>query len=184
MIVKATKLPGLLVIEPAVHRDRRGGFIETYHAKRYREIGIGHDFVQDNYSYSRRGVLRGLHYQNNYPQGKLVFVLLGEVYDVAVDLRPESSTFGDWYAEILSKENHRQLYIPPRFAHGFLVLSSTAHVVYKCTEFYRPDSERSLRWNDPEIGINWPQRSPLLSEKDALAPFLASFEKDNCVARS
>lgn len=140
--------------------------METWNLRRYREAGILLDFVQDNISFSRRGTLRGLHFQNPGAQGKLLHVLQGEVFDVAVDIRRTSSTFGKWHGLILSAENKRQFYIPPGFAHGFAVLSETALFQYKCTDFYIPSCEVTLQWNDPEVGIQWPVDSPLLSEKD------------------
>jgi dTDP-4-dehydrorhamnose 3,5-epimerase len=166
MIVKETPLPGLLVIEPRVFRDDRGFFWETHHASRYAEAGIADPFVQDNVSRSTRGTLRGLHYQLKRPQGKLVWVVHGEVFDVAVDIRNSSPTFGKWFGLRLSGEEPKQLYIPPGFAHGFCVLSESADFAYKCTTFYSPDDERGIIWSDPEIGINWPIAEPLLSAKD------------------
>ena len=157
--IKVTKAPidGLYIIEPTVHGDSRGYFMETYNQKDMEEAGLTMTFVQDNESMSSKGVLRGLHYQKQYPQGKLVRVIGGEVFDVAVDLRKESSTFGQWYGEILSAENKKQFYISPGFAHGFLVLSDVARFCYKCTDFYHPGDEGGLAWNDPQIGIKWPK---------------------------
>lgn len=175
MKVHPTGLAGVLLVEPLVHADGRGHLIETWHEARYREAGIDLPFVQDNQSRSCRGVLRGLHYQIERPQGKLVRVVSGEVYDVAVDLRHSSATFGRWLGVELSETNHYQLWIPPGFAHGFYVLSESADVAYKCTELYAPEFERTLRWDDPEIGIAWPLidgRRPLLSTRDAAAPGL------------
>ena len=166
MIVKETPLPGLLVIEPRVFRDDRGFFWETHHASRYAEAGIADPFIQDNASRSTRGTLRGLHYQLERPQGKLVWVVRGEVFDVAVDIRKSSPTFGKWFGLRLSGEEPKQLYIPPGFAHGFCVLSDSADFVYKCTNLYAPDDERGIRWNDPDIGIEWPIAQPLFSDKD------------------
>jgi dTDP-4-dehydrorhamnose 3,5-epimerase len=160
-------IPGLLLIEPKVFGDARGFFFESWNRERYRQAGLGLDFVQDNISFSRRGTLRGLHFQNPNPQGKLVQVLEGEVFDVAVDLRRSSATFGKWHAVVLSGETKHQFYIPPGFAHGFVVLSETALFFYKCTEFYSPKDEMTILWNDPEIGIAWPVSEPVLSEKDA-----------------
>ena len=148
---------GLCVITPALHGDERGYFMETYNLREMREAGLDHDFVQDNQSMSVKGVLRGLHFQKRYPQTKLVRVIRGEVFDVAVDLRTGSGTFGRWHGELLSAENRRQLLIPRGFAHGFLVLSDTAEFCYKCDDFYHPDDEGGLAWNDPEIGIAWPK---------------------------
>jgi dTDP-4-dehydrorhamnose 3,5-epimerase len=166
MIVKETPLPGLLVIEPRVFRDDRGFFWETHHAHRYAEAGIAESFVQDNASRSTRGTLRGLHYQLERPQGKLVWVVRGEVFDVAVDIRKSSPTFGKWFGLRLSGEEPKQLYIPPGFAHGFCVLSDSADFVYKCTNLYAPDDERGILWNDSDIAIEWPLVEPRLSDKD------------------
>ena len=156
--IKVTKAPieGLYVIEPTVHGDARGYFMETYNKQDMQEAGLDMVFVQDNQSMSKKGVLRGLHFQKQYPQGKLVRVFEGAVFDVAVDLRKDSPTYGQWYGEILSAENKKQFYISEGFAHGFLVLSDTATFCYKCTDFYHPGDEGGLAWNDPAIGINWP----------------------------
>jgi len=165
-----TALPGVLVVEPTVFGDGRGFFLETWRASRYRDAGIGLPFVQDNHSRSRRGTLRGLHYQIERPQGKLIGVVSGEVYDVAVDLRRSSPSFGQWVGVVLSADSHRQLWIPPGFAHGFLATSDVADVTYKCTEGYAPAHDRTLRWDDPDLGIAWPLppgASPTLSPKDA-----------------
>jgi dTDP-4-dehydrorhamnose 3,5-epimerase len=162
-----TGIPGLVVIEPDVFSDQRGFFIETWSRDRYREAGVREDFVQDNLSFSRRGVLRGLHFQNPKPQGKLVYVLQGEVFDVAVDIRRGSPTFGQWYGVILSADNKRQLYVPPGFAHGFCVTSEMALFAYKCTNLYDPNAEGVIAWNDPDLGIDWPVDDPELSAKDA-----------------
>jgi dTDP-4-dehydrorhamnose 3,5-epimerase len=167
MKVLTCNISGLLIIEPTVFGDARGFFLETWNLLRYREAGIAEDFVQDNVSFSRRGILRGLHSQNPKPQGKLLEVLQGEVFDVAVDIRRSSPTFGKWHGLVLSGENKRQFYVPPGFAHGFAVLSETALFHYKCTEFYSPKDEMALRWDDPDIGIKWPLKDPLLSERDA-----------------
>lgn len=172
MNVVLTKLPGVLLIEPRVFTDDRGYFLETYHASRYAEAGIGGGFVQDNLSHSVRGVLRGLHYQHPSAQGKLVLVLEGEVFDVAVDIRPDSPTFRQWFGVTLSSDNNRQCYIPPGYAHGFVVTSEWAKVCYKCTTFYQPKDEGSILWNDPELGIDWPISAPVLSPKDEAAPRL------------
>lgn len=167
MKIISTSVPDVKVIEPKVFGDQRGFFLETYQQDRYRdEAGIDLPFVQDNYSRSGRGVLRGLHLQKTRPQGKLVRVVRGEVFDVAVDLRPESPTFKQWVGEILSESNYKQLWVPPGFAHGFLVLSTHADFEYKCTDYYYPDDEICLAWNDPEIGIEWPTDNPTLSAKD------------------
>lgn len=170
MRVQPTALADVLLIEPVVRADERGFFLETWHEGRYRDAGVGPGFVQDNHSRSVQGVLRGLHYQIAHPQGKLVRVTVGEVYDVAVDLRRSSPTFGRWVGVVLSEENHRQLWVPPGFAHGFYTLSATADLLYKCTDYYAPEHDRTLRWDDPTVGIAWPLREgqpPLLSPKDA-----------------
>ena len=175
--IKVTRLPieGLCVIEPTVHGDSRGYFMETYNQNDMREAGLDMVFVQDNQSMSTRGVLRGLHYQKQYPQGKLVRVISGEVFDVAVDLRPGSATYGKWHGELLSAENKKQFYIPEGCAHGFYVLSDTAEFCYKVTDFYHPNDEGGIRWDDPDIGVQWPLLKDvpvLLSEKDKVQPFL------------
>ncbi|HWQ90341.1 MAG TPA: dTDP-4-dehydrorhamnose 3,5-epimerase [Clostridia bacterium] len=167
MKVIRCELEGLLILEPDVFGDARGFFMELWNQRRYREAGITADFVQDNLSLSRRGILRGLHFQNPGAQGKLVSVLQGEVFDVAVDLRRRSPTFKKWHATTLSGDNKRQFFVPAGFAHGFLVLSDTALFHYKCTEFYSPKHELAIRWNDPDIGIQWPVANPVLSEKDS-----------------
>ncbi len=172
MNIIQTEIPGVLIIEPRVFGDERGYFMETWQQQRYAEAGMPEQFVQDNISFSRRGILRGLHYQHPQGQGKLVYVLQGEVFDVAVDVRAESPHFGRWAGAMLSAENKRQFYIPPGFAHGFCVTSETALFAYKCTEFYNPAVEGCVRWDDPEIGITWPITSPTLSGKDSTAPFL------------
>jgi len=178
MNVVKTKLDDCVVIEPKVFGDERGFFLETFHADRYAEIaGITVPFVQDNHSRSSNAVLRGLHYQKSKPQGKLVRVVRGEVYDVAVDIRQGSPTFGQWEAVILSEENKRQFWVPPGFAHGFLVLSGTADFEYKCTEYYDPSDEGSIVWNDPDIDISWPISNPVLSNKDKNAATLADLSK-------
>lgn len=173
-----TALPGVLILEPKVFGDARGFFLESWNRQTMAERGLDLDFVQDNHSRSARGVLRGLHYQLENPQGKLVRVSHGAVFDVAVDVRRSSPHFGKWVGVELSGENHRMLWIPPGFAHGFVVLSDTADFLYKCTTPYHPASDRSLRWNDPAIGIAWPDTGgdPLLSAKDAAAPLLAAAE--------
>jgi dTDP-4-dehydrorhamnose 3,5-epimerase len=173
MKVITTQLPGVVLIEPKLFGDARGFFLETFNAQRYAEMaGIQEAFVQDNQSFSAKGVLRGLHFQRQFPQGKLVYVTSGAVFDVAVDIRQDSPTFKQWVGVTLTAENHQQFYVPPGFAHGFCVLSETAHFHYKCTDYYHPEDEGSLRWNDPEVQIEWPLDSPLLSAKDATAPFL------------
>jgi len=166
MNVVTCDIPGLLVIEPKVFGDARGFFFENWSERRYREAGIDARFVQDNLSLSRQGILRGLHFQNPNGQGKLVCVLQGEVFDVAVDLRRSSPTFGRWHGTSLSADNKRQFFIPPGFAHGFYVVSETALFHYKCTDYYAPQSELTLRWDDPDLAIAWPGANPLLSEKD------------------
>lgn len=166
MKVIKTRLPGVLAVEPVVFGDARGFFMETWHKDRYLEAGLPAVFVQDNVSFSTRGVLRGLHFQNPNAQGKLVYVLHGEIFDVAVDIRVGSPTFGHWVGMILSSDNKRQLYVPEGFAHGFCVTSETALVAYKCTDFYNPRAEGGIIWNDPDIGIAWPCDNPVLSEKD------------------
>jgi dTDP-4-dehydrorhamnose 3,5-epimerase len=164
--VVPTDLPEVLVIEPQVHVDGRGFFVETYHAERYRQHGICAPFVQDNHSRSVRGTLRGLHLQVRRPQGKLVRVIEGEVFDVAVDVRRGSPTFGRWIGVELTAENYKQVYIPPGYAHGFCVLSPIAQVEYKCTDFYDPGGELGVAWNDPALAIVWPVNDPLLSARD------------------
>jgi dTDP-4-dehydrorhamnose 3,5-epimerase len=172
--VQKTKLEGVVIIEPKVFGDERGFFLESYHETRYREqAGIKETFVQDNHSRSSKGVLRGLHFQKTKPQGKLVSVSQGEVFDVAVDINPASNTYKQWVGVTLSATNHIQFYVPPGYAHGFLVLSDTADFQYKCTDFYDPSDEGCVRWDDPEIGIEWPiDGEPRLSEKDAGADLL------------
>ncbi len=167
MNILTTKLPGVLIIEPVVFRDERGWFLETYHAPKYQNGGIPLSFVQDNCSLSVRGTLRGLHAQLSRPQGKLVRVIKGEIFDVAVDIRPDSPTFASWESVLLTAENFKQLYVPPGFAHGFCVLSDIAEVEYKCTDVYVPGDEIAIAWNDEQIGIDWPMASPILSQKDA-----------------
>jgi dTDP-4-dehydrorhamnose 3,5-epimerase len=167
MKVQTTELQGVLIIEPEVHSDSRGYFLETYNSSAFAAAGIRDQFVQDNHSQSKQGVLRGLHYQKSKPQGKLVRVLLGEIFDVVVDLRPESSTYGKWSGFNLSAKEKKAIWIPKGFAHGFYTLSETADVVYKVTEFYAPGDERALKWDDPDLAILWPlQGEPILSEKD------------------
>ncbi len=173
MKITPTEIPEVLVIEPDVHGDARGFFMETWHARKYAELGLGVPFVQDNHSRSRRGVLRGLHYQLHQPQGKLVRVVTGRVFDVAVDIRKGSPTFGRWVGIELSEGNHRQFYVPPGFAHGFCVLSESADFLYKCTDYYAPEDEHGILWNDPAIGIQWPGSDFLVSEKDAANSLLS-----------
>ncbi len=169
MKVEKTKLDGVLVIKPETFEDTRGFFLESFNKDRYKEAGINFDFVQDNHSHSTRGVLRGLHYQKTKPQGKLVRVVRGEVFDVAVDIRNGSKTFGQWEAIMLSEENKTQFWVPPGFAHGFVVLSETADFEYKCTDYYDSSDENSLLWNDPDLDIDWPIKNPILSRKDSNA---------------
>jgi dTDP-4-dehydrorhamnose 3,5-epimerase len=172
MKVTACKIPDVLLIEPKLFGDDRGFFYESFNQKAFNAAtGLNHSFVQDNHSKSAQGVLRGLHYQVQQPQGKLVRVVAGEVFDVAVDIRPESPTFGQWVGQILSAANHRQLWVPPGLAHGFLVLSESAEFLYKTTDYYSPAHERCIAWNDPTLAINWPKMiaPPALSIKDAAA---------------
>lgn len=178
MRVTPLEIPELLLIEPQVFGDARGYFKETFHAERYKAAGMPLPFVQDNVSRSRHGILRGLHLQNPHAQGKLVSVLDGEVYDVAVDVRVGSPTFGRWVGVTLSAENHRQLYVPPGFAHGFCVTSEFATFVYKCTDLYHPECELGVAFDDPTLGISWPVKEPLLSEKDRKNPRLADIDPE------
>ena len=178
MKVTELGLPGILLIEPKVFEDDRGFFMETFHADRYAEFGIPRNFVQDNHSKSARGTLRGLHYQLGKPQGKLVRVTQGEVFDVAVDVRSGSPNFGKWAGTMLTETNKHQLYIPEGFAHGFCVMSETAEFLYKCTDFYAPEEERGIRWDDPGLAIDWPVANPLLSEKDRNYPLLSEAGED------
>ena len=171
-----TVIPGVILVEPPVHRDDRGFFLETYHESRYRDGGIRERFVQDNHSSSARNTLRGLHEQSPHPQGKLVRVIAGEVFDVTVDVRRGSPAYGKHFTTRLSADNFRQLYVPPGVLHGFLVTSDVAQFVYKCTDVYHPEAEFSVAWNDPDIGIAWPIESPILSEKDRCAPRLKDVE--------
>ena len=170
MEVIQTPISGVLLLKPQIWGDERGYFVETWQKERYEAAGIDLPFVQDNSSKSTYGILRGLHYQGHRPQGKLVRVSLGTVFDVAVDIRPDSPTFGRWYGVELTEENQWQLWISPGLAHGFVVTSAVAHFHYKCTDFYSPHDEGSIRWNDPTLGIAWPISNPVLSEKDSLAP--------------
>jgi dTDP-4-dehydrorhamnose 3,5-epimerase len=172
MKCEPTALPEVLVLTPDVHRDPRGFFLETYHAQKYREAGVGATFVQDNLSRSSRGTLRGLHAQRRRPQGKLIRTVEGVIFDVAADIRRGSPMFGRWVGVELSGGNFRQCYVPPGFAHGFCVLSDMAVVEYKCTEFYDPTDELALMWNDPDLAIQWPITDPTLSDKDGAAMLL------------
>ena len=177
MKISHSKLNGCVIIEPRVFGDERGFFLETFHAARYAEsAGINLPFVQDNHSRSSKGVLRGLHFQKTKPQGKLVRVVRGEVYDVAVDIRANSKTFGKWEAVILSEHNKLQFWVPPGFAHGFVVLSDIADFEYKCTDFYDSTDEGSILWSDPDLGIQWPVQNPIISAKDAVAKQLADLD--------
>lgn len=176
--VTTIEIPGVLVIEPNVYRDPRGFFVETHHVQRYEDAGMTERFVQDNYSRSVRDTLRGLHFQEPHAQGKLVMVVEGAVYDVVVDIRKGSPTFGQWYGAELSAENLRQMYIPPGCAHGFCVVSEAAAFLYKCTEYYSPNDERGILWNDPALGIVWPVSRPILSGKDRAYRTLAQMQAE------
>lgn len=178
MKISATDLPGVLLIEPDVYGDARGYFLETWNHRRYAEHGLDVHFVQDNLSFSGAGILRGLHFQNPHPQGKLVQVLAGEVWDVAVDIRIGSPTYKRWTAVTLSAENRRQFYVPPGFAHGFVVTAENALFAYKCTDYYNPDAEHTIRWDDPELAIRWPVTDPVLSAKDRTGRLLSEFPHD------
>ncbi len=172
MIFTRTEIPDVILVEPDVFGDDRGFFMETWHAEKFAAGGIAADFVQDNHSRSSQGILRGLHYQVTKPQGKLVRVLSGEVFDVAVDLRKSSATFGHWVGMSLSAENKKMLWVPPGFAHGFYVISQQADFFYKCTDFYAPELERAIRWDDPDLAIDWPltnDKPPVLAPKDEAA---------------
>ena len=170
MKVEKAPLDGVIIIEPKIFKDPRGIFYEVYSAERYKEHGIPAHFVQDNHSVSEKGVLRGLHYQVEPAQAKLVRVTHGEVYDVVVDIRKDSSTYGKWWSLHLSETNKLQVYIPIGFAHGFCVLSESAEFLYKCSDYYSPESERGVIWNDPNLAIDWPVKTPILSEKDKVYP--------------
>ena len=179
MKVHSTRLAGVLIIEPSIFSDKRGHFLEIYQAKRYSQHGITKPFVQDNISFSTKGVLRGLHYQLKYPQAKLVMVAEGAIYDVAVDIRRGSPTFGRWVGIRLTSHDRTQIYIPEGFAHGFCVIGDRATVIYKCTDYYYPEDERGIIWNDPCLAIRWPIDNPVVSEKDASYPSLDKIsEKD------
>ena len=178
MKIAQTKLEGVVSIEPRVFSDSRGFFMESWHQGRYGDAKLPSRCVQDNISHSMRGVLRGLHFQNPNPQGKLVLVAEGEIYDVCVDIRRKSPTFGQWVGIHLSFENKLQFYVPPGLAHGFCVLSEKATVLYKCTDFYSPQSEHTLLWNDPVLGIQWPIKTPLVSEKDQKGVLLKDIRED------
>jgi dTDP-4-dehydrorhamnose 3,5-epimerase len=182
MDIQTTPIDGLLIIKPKVFGDSRGFFLETFNAERYRAAGLRESFVQDNLSFSQKGVLRGLHFQKPFTQGKLVSVLQGQVWDVAVDLRKNSATFGQWFGLFLDADSKVQFYVPPGFAHGFVVTSEVALFSYKCTETYHPECESSLIWNDPDVGIRWPAIdglvAPQLSQKDSDAPRLKDIPAD------
>lgn len=165
--ISDTPLAGVKLIEPDVFADSRGHFLETHHLQKYRQAGLEETFVQDNFSHSKKNVLRGLHYQYPQAQGKLIYAVSGRIFDVAVDIRRDSPTFGKWFGIELSSDNHLQLYISPGFAHGFCVLSEAADVIYKCTDFYNAGCEHTLLWNDPDLAIDWPVTRPLVSDKDA-----------------
>ncbi|MES9993390.1 MAG: dTDP-4-dehydrorhamnose 3,5-epimerase [Candidatus Thiodiazotropha sp.] len=174
MEVIPTKIPDVLLLKPQRFGDQRGWFMESWQAERYKQLGVSADFVQDNQAYSQQGVLRGLHIQNPFGQGKLVQVIRGEVFDVAVDVRRGSPWFGQWVGLHLSEDNHHQLYVPVGFAHGYFVLSEDAIFSYKCTDYYHPETQFSIRWDDPQIGIDWPGGlTPILAEKDRDAPLLS-----------
>ena len=179
MNIKETKLTGVLILEPKVFTDDRGYFFETWNSTRYEQAGIPGPFVQDNISFSTKGILRGLHFQYPQSQGKLIQVLSGEVEDVVVDIRAGSPTYGQWLSEVLSESNHRQMYVPPGFAHGYCVTSEAALFSYKCTDFYNPATEHGIIWNDPDIGIAWPIAQPVLSTKDAVYPRLKDLRLEN-----
>ena len=179
MKIIETKLPGVLIIEPDIFGDSRGFFMETYHKERYGAAGMDAEFGQDNTSFSTNGTLRGLHFQYPHSQAKLVQVFMGEVFDVAVDIRKGSPAFGQWFGVTLSSDNKQQLFIPVGFAHGFCVLSETALFSYKCTEFYSPADERGILWSDPDIGIEWPVKDPLLSDKDEKYPRFKDLNSEN-----
>jgi dTDP-4-dehydrorhamnose 3,5-epimerase len=176
MNIITTSIEGVLIIEPKVFMDNRGFFMETYNRNRYIKVGINTLFVQDNLSYSVWGTVRGLHYQIKHPQAKLIQVITGEIFDVAVDIRPGSPTFGKWTGVHLSDRNRRQLFIPGGFAHGFCVLSETAHFLYKCSDFFAPDDEGGIIWSDPDIDIDWPVEDPIVSEKDKQLQRLAELD--------
>ena len=177
MIIESTKIAGILLIKPTVYEDERGYFFESYKDDNFLEIGLSGKFCQENQTKSKKRTLRGLHYQLNYPQGKLVRVSYGEVYDVAVDVRKNSPTFGQYYGAILSDYNHMQMYVPPGFAHGFCVLSEVAIFQYKCTDVYHPEDEYGIRWDDPQISIDWKITNPVTSVRDKELPLLSNQKK-------
>jgi dTDP-4-dehydrorhamnose 3,5-epimerase len=174
MIIEQTKLDGVLLIKPTIYEDERGCFFESYRDDNFKNIGLSGKFSQDNQTKSKKGILRGLHYQLNYPQGKLVRVSLGEVYDVAVDIRLNSPTFGQYYGTLLSDNNHFQMYVPPGFAHGYIVRSEIAIFQYKCTEIYHPEDEYGIRWNDPQVSIDWDITNPIICDRDKEFPLLSN----------
>jgi dTDP-4-dehydrorhamnose 3,5-epimerase len=179
MEVIPTKIPDVVIVKPQRFGDQRGWFMESWQAERYEKLGIPGSFVQDNQAFSQKGVLRGLHIQNPFAQGKLVQVIRGEVFDVAVDVRCGSPWYGQWIGEHLSETNYHQLYVPPGFAHGYLVLSEDAIFTYKCTDYYHPETQFSIRWDDPQIGIEWPGGLvPILADKDRVAPLLSEIPVD------
>ncbi len=178
MKIIETPLDGVLIVEPDVYQDKRGFFMETHNLRRYREAGLNHVFVQDNLSYSVRGTLRGMHYQLNKPQAKLVQAIAGRIYDVVIDIRIGSPTFKKWFGVELSQENKKQLFVGHGLAHGFCVLSEAAVVTYKCTDFYDPHDEGGLLWSDPELSIDWPVSDPLLSPKDGASPKISELVSD------
>ena len=179
MNISTTSLPGVILIEPRLFSDNRGFFLETFNQNRFDQAGLNLNFVQDNHSRSCRGTLRGLHYQLKHPQGKLVYAVRGEILDVAVDIRRGSATFGRWVSVLLSEENHKQLYVPEGFAHGFCVLSETADVIYKCTDVYTPGDDYGLLWEDEALAIDWSISAPLLSDKDRQNPRLSEMPPEN-----
>jgi len=177
--VTKTSLPGVIILEPPFFPDERGFFLETHHQQHYTDAGLKVTFCQDNLSHSKKGVLRGLHYQLNHPQGKLIYAVTGKIFDVAVDIRRESPTFGKWTGAVLSAQNHKQIYAPPGFAHGFCVLSSSADVIYKCTAFYHPGDDYGIVWSDETLAIDWPLEDNLIiSEKDRQNPTLKNIEQN------
>jgi len=177
MIIEETNLDGVLLVKPTIHQDNRGYFFESFRDECFKNIGLSGKFTQDNQTKSKKDTLRGLHYQLNHPQGKLVRVSLGEVYDVAVDIRKNSPTFGQYYGTILSDINHMQMYVPPGFAHGYIVRSEIAIFQYKCTEIYHPEDEYGIRWDDPELSIDWKISSPIISNRDLEFPLLSNQTK-------
>lgn len=179
MKIRETSIQGLLILEPEVFEDDRGFFMEIHQQKKYVEEGIDRAFVQDNLSYSVRGTLRGLHYQYPHAQAKLVQAISGEIFDVVVDIRRDSPTFGKWAPVLLSEKNRRQVFVPEGFAHGFYVMSDAARVLYKCTDFYVPEAEHGILWSDPDLAIDWPGREPLLSPKDSRYPNLGQIPAEN-----